>query len=164
MVGEKNRGWYHQAATLDLERSASGVVMRLRMVFAELLAYAKTHQRHGRPIAALSHIREGLIQIAADIERAWLLSYRVASYQSRGLPLSAEASMNKLFSVAVGQRLADLTMEVLGMPGVRMDFAAPMSGRASRSYLGSFVTSVVGGTNQIQRNIIANRGLGLPRS
>lgn len=163
MVGEKNRGWYHQAATLDLERSASGVVMRLRMVFAEILEYAKTHQRHGKPIASIPRIRERFIQLSAEIERAWLLSYRVASYQSQGLPLSAEASMNKLFSVSIGQQVADLVVEVLGMNGVRMDTEGPMQGRAGKSYLGSFVTGVVGGTSQIQRNIIANRGLGLPR-
>jgi alkylation response protein AidB-like acyl-CoA dehydrogenase len=163
MVGELNRGWYHQAATLDLERSASGLVMLIRMLFAYAVEYAKTHERGGRTISSIPRIREELVQMAADIERAWLLSYQVASYQSKGLPLSAEASMNKLFSVSLLQHMTDLLMEVLGMPGLRTDKEAPLDGEASYEYLNSFVASVAGGTNQIQKNIIANRGLGLPR-
>jgi len=101
--------------------------------------------------------------IEAEISR-WL-SYRVAWMQSQGMVPNAEASMSKLYGTELTQRVAQTGMEILGMAGQLSQGSkwAPLEGAIQRQYLMSFSSTIAAGTSEIQRNIIATRGLGLPR-
>jgi alkylation response protein AidB-like acyl-CoA dehydrogenase len=91
------------------------------------------------------------------------MSYRVVTMQAQGLIPNHEASMTKLFASELTQRIARTGMKVLGLYGQLWGDDAPMKGRYESSYLTSLASTIAGGTSEIQRNIIATRGLGLPR-
>ena len=76
-----------------------------------------------------------------------------------------EASIAKLFNSELGQRIARTAMTTFGLHGALTDPArAPLSGRAAMTYMGSVASTIAGGTSEVQRNVIATRGLGLPRA
>ena len=94
-----------------------------------------------------------------------MLSYHIAWLQSQGQVPNKEASIGKLFGTELQQRVAAAWLDLLGpyaqlRPG---STRAPFQGYAVQSFLSSFSTTIAGGTSEIQRNIIATRGLGLPR-
>jgi hypothetical protein len=91
------------------------------------------------------------------------MSYRVITMQAKGMIPNHEASMTKLFSSELNQRIARTGMKVLGLYGQLFGDSAPLRGRYESSYLTSLASTIAGGTSEIQRNIIATRGLGLPR-
>jgi alkylation response protein AidB-like acyl-CoA dehydrogenase len=90
----------------------------------------------------------------------------VVTLQARGEIPNYEASMTKLFASELGQRIAALGMHMLGMGGQILERRGPnswMGGRIGYGYVGAVSSTIAGGTSEIQRNIIAQRGLGLPR-
>ena len=94
------------------------------------------------------------------------MSYRVAWMQSQGMVPNAEASMSKLFGTELTQRVAETGMEMLGLAGQLGAGSkwAPLEGHVQRLSLSSVSSTIAAGTSEIQRNIIATRGLGLPRA
>jgi len=101
--------------------------------------------------------------VEAGIAR--LISYRIISMQKRGQIPNYEASMNKLFRSEVSQRIAQTGMRLIGLYGnaLRDDKYAVLKGRISSLYLTTVSATIAAGTSEIQRNVIATRGLGLPR-
>ena len=101
-----------------------------------------------------------------------MLAYRVVSMQSRGETPTAEASIAKLYSNELNQRLYGVAMRLLGLYGQLtpqmqdepMSDIAPRGGRYEYWYLRSIANTIEGGTSEVQRNIIASRGLGMPKS
>ena len=94
------------------------------------------------------------------------LSLRIASMQARGLVPNYEASMGKMFGSELAQRIARTGTKVFGLYGKLWSGAeplAPLRARHTQTYVSSVVGTIAGGSNEIQRNIIATRGLGLPR-
>jgi alkylation response protein AidB-like acyl-CoA dehydrogenase len=89
----------------------------------------------------------------------------VASLQSRGLIPNYEASALKLFSTELHQRISETAIKILGLYGQleRESPWAPLKGRLCYNFLRGAAHTIEGGTSEIQRNIIAQRGLGLPR-
>jgi alkylation response protein AidB-like acyl-CoA dehydrogenase len=98
-------------------------------------------------------------------EVARLMAYNVAYMQSQGLVPNREASTSKVFGTETLHRAAVAAMEVLGPYGGlgREEKRAPLRGRVQENWMISFSNTIAGGTSEIQRNIIATRGLGLPR-
>jgi len=94
-----------------------------------------------------------------------MMSYRIITMQSRGLIPNHEASCAKLFTTELTQRIARTGLDMIGLYGQleRDSKYAPLKGRLERGYLRSVSATIAGGTSEIQRNIIAGRGLGLPR-
>ncbi len=84
----------------------------------------------------------------------------------RGIVPNHEASTNKLYSSELGQRIAHTGVRLLGLYGQlgRHSKWAPLGGRLEHRYLTTLVDTIGGGTSEIQRNVMAIRGLGLPRS
>lgn len=165
MLGEENRGWYAAATTLDFERSAINYPAEGRRTLEELIDYARVSRNTGQPLIANEHVRIGLAERAVEIDVCRLLAYRVAWMQSRGKVPNYEASMGKVLGTEMQQRLTNFGVNLMGLYG---DLglgsrAAPIDGRLSFKYLWATAPTIFAGTSEIQRNIIATRGLGLPR-
>ncbi|MCC7365126.1 MAG: acyl-CoA dehydrogenase family protein [Dehalococcoidia bacterium] len=163
VVGEVNRGWYISTTTLDFERSAVGAAVGVRKRLERYIRYINEHRNDGTVTyteAMKTEIADRWIEAAT----ARLLSYRVASMQAQGLVPNAEASISKVFSSELEQRVARTAMHIVGPYGmVLAGGRAPLGGAMPGSYLGTLGSTIAGGTSEIQRNIIATRGLSLPR-
>jgi alkylation response protein AidB-like acyl-CoA dehydrogenase len=163
-VGEENRGWYIGTTTLDFERSSIGSSVGIRKSIESMIKFAKDNPQ----IAVGAQKREVRLAFAdrlIEAQVAKLMSYRVVSMQNAGLVPNHEASMCKLFGSEMQQRIAALGVKLSGMysmvTGGRPDLS--MAGRFGIGYVGAVSATIAGGTSEIQRNIMAQRGLGLPR-
>ena len=165
LVGTEDRGWYTLAVALDFERSGVGYSASARRTLETLAEYAKQTERNGEPLSEDPTIRRKLARRFVETEVSRRLSYKVAWMQSEGMAPNAEASMSKMYGTELTQRVARTGMEILGMAGQLSAGSkwAPLSGHVQRSYLMSVSSTIAAGTSEIQRNIIAQRGLGLPR-
>jgi alkylation response protein AidB-like acyl-CoA dehydrogenase len=164
LVGEENRGWYIGTTTLDFERSSVGAAVGNRLAVEDIVNFAREHAGQGEcTLTRNPSIRLDLGDRLVEAHVSRLMSYRVISMQSRGLIPNYESSMTKLFASELSQRIAHTGMKVIGLYGGIYGDKAPLRGRWGRSYLQSVGATIAAGTSEIQRNIIANRGLGLPR-
>jgi alkylation response protein AidB-like acyl-CoA dehydrogenase len=166
LVGELNRGWYTLAVALDFERSGVAYSARGQRDLETLIEYTReTKDDGGKPLSQDPVIRNKLVDMAVEIQVSRWLSYRVSWMQGEGLLPNYEASMSKVFGSELQQRLGNTGMEILGMYGqlAKGSKWAHLEGRVARSYLNAFSATIGAGTSEIQRNIIARRGLGLPR-
>ncbi len=167
IIGEVNRGWYVSTTTLDFERSGIGRVIGGLRTFEELVAYAKQtpSREHGGTLFDYQPIRHQLADIALSFRVGRLLSYRVAWMQSKQMVPNYEASIAKTLGTELHQRLGRVAINALGLTGqVLQGPLAPISGRIPELYLSSVSVTIAAGTSEINRNIIAQRGLGLPRA
>ncbi len=160
VVGEVNRGWYHMAVALDFERSGIQSYAGGRRTVERLVQVAKDNPRL---IAQRPSVRTELADRVIDINVGTFMAYRVATMQARGLVPNHEASASKLFGSEMGQRIALTGMHLLGMAGELRDGTKGEIIDQATSYLNSMSGTVAAGTSEIQRGIIATRGLGLPR-
>ena len=165
LVGELNRGWYVGAALLDFERSGVGYSARGRRILEELVRFCRENTRNGKPLSEDPVIRSRLANMAVEIEACRVMSYNVAWMQSKELIPNKEASVSKAFGTEMIVRLYQLGMKILGLYGQLGPDSkwAPLKGRIENAYMVSAASTVAAGTSEIQRNIIATRGLGLPR-
>jgi len=160
LLGEENRGWYVTTTTLNFERSGITRIGALHRWFDELVAHIKA-----TPTRYSATIRVKLADHRIELEAGRWLAYRVAWLQDRGGAPNYEASASKLFATEIAQRFANTSVNALGLPGVLPQFSpgAPVEGRHNFLYLLSTHWTISAGTSEIQRNIIAQRGLGLAR-
>ncbi len=165
LVGQKNNGWYQLMIALDFERSSIGYAAMNQRIIEELVKYAKEATRNGEPLANDPLIRNELAQVAVENEVARMMAYRIAWMFSKGLHPSYESSMSMILASEVIRHTANTGMRILGHYGEldRDSKWAVMNARLGRMCLSSLSIGVGGGSNEIQRNIIAMRGLGLPR-
>jgi alkylation response protein AidB-like acyl-CoA dehydrogenase len=167
LLGEENRGWYVGTTTLDFERSSIGTSIAQGQSVEDLVLWVKEHSS-GRlhPTARME-----LAERAIEAETARLMSYRVISLQNRGQVPNHEASAVKIYAAELNQRIANTALKITGLSGQLMrdgkgsasERYAANKGRFGRIYLQSVASTIAGGTSEINRNIIATRGLGLPR-
>jgi alkylation response protein AidB-like acyl-CoA dehydrogenase len=164
VVGELNRGWYVGTTTLDFERSSIGSAVGLKHILNELVKFARANASTGMSRTGyLSSVKSELADRFIETLVARMMSYRVVTMQAKGLIPNHEASMTKLFASELSQRISRTGIKVLGMYGQLGGPSAPMKGRYENTYMTSLSSTIAGGTSEIQRNIIATRGLGLPR-
>ncbi|MGH2585521.1 MAG: acyl-CoA dehydrogenase family protein, partial [Dehalococcoidia bacterium] len=165
-VGEENRGWYVGATLLDFERSNIASSIGLRHQVNDLITFTTEAAKSGTvPVRLTPALKAELADRAIEADVCKLISYRIISMQKRGQVPNHEASMNKNFRSEAGQRLALTGMKVLGLYGNMYGDGpfSPLKGRLSRGYLSSVSATIAAGTSEINRNVIATRGLGLPR-
>ena len=160
-VGEENRGWYVGMATMDFERSALSGSAALRRNFDDFVGWLRE-----RPGAAERREQHGVADAAINIEVSRMLSLRVLSMQQGGLAPNHEASIAKMFSSELSQRFVRFGVNVMGSFGAlrKGDRYAQMKGWFTEQYMSSVPATIAGGSSEIQRGIVATRGLGLPRS
>jgi alkylation response protein AidB-like acyl-CoA dehydrogenase len=157
MVGEENRGWYHAAATLDFERSSIAGFAGTRRFLDDLVVAVRERPRTKQTRFAIADLyTAGLV--------GTMLSYTIASMQQSGRVPNKEASAAKLLSSELRQQASLVAVKAMGMSGmVQAGPGAIRYGRYARDYLANVSATIAGGTSEIQRNVIATRGLGLPR-
>ncbi len=166
LVGEENRGWYIGVTTLDFERSSIGSAVGLRLQVEGLINFAREHTKDRQSnLEGQATLRYELADRLVEANVARLLSYRVVTMQNKGLVPNHEASMTKLYASELNQRIARTAIKVTGLYGQLMPGSewAAAKGRYGSSYVQTLAATIAGGTSEVQRGIIATRGLGLPR-
>ena len=165
VVGEENRGWYVAVTLLDFERSGIDYSAMSRRLLDEIREYAGETRQNGQALMQTPWVRNLVADRYIETEVARLMAYNVAYMQGEGLVPNKEASMSKVFGSETLQRTTVAGMEVLGMYGAlgRDEKWAPLSGRMQEHWMIAFSHKIAAGTSEVQRNIIAGRGLGLPR-
>ena len=161
-VGEENRGWYIATTTLDQERSSINRVVMTRSTLGGIINYVRdTPALRGR-----AEIRHELAERHLEFEIGRWLCYRVAEMQSQGKVPNSEASVSKVFGTELQRQMGVTGMRVLGMAGQVEPPSkyAPLKGVVERWALAAPSYTIAGGTSEVNRNIIATRGLGLPRA
>jgi alkylation response protein AidB-like acyl-CoA dehydrogenase len=167
LVGTENDGWKIANTTLTHERGTSPRQLVIhRMLLHDLLRLAREGVDGAAPQAADPIVRQQLAQHWIEVEITRLNNWRTLTRLLRRQPLGPESSFIKLFWSEMSQRMHDTLMRVLGPSGLCWQPGphAVGGGRLVRSYLYYRAASIFAGTSEIQRNILAERVLGLPRS
>jgi len=166
LVGAPNQGWTIAQTTLSHERGTSPRQLVIhRILLDELLSLARTMRRGDAAAATDVSIRQQLARAVIEVELFKLHNWRTLTHLIRHGKPGPESSVIKLFWSEMSQRLHDTAMELLGPFGQidRGDARTIARGRWLHSYLYYRSASIFAGTNEIQRNILAERVLGLPR-
>lgn len=162
LIGEENRGWYIATTTLDQERSSINRVVMTRSTLMALIDYVRAQP----VLRGRDEIRHELAERYLQFEIGRWLCYRVAQMQSEGKVPNSEASVSKIFGTELQRQMGITGLRVLGMPGLIEPGSryAPLQGRVERWAMAAPSYTIAGGTSEVNRNIVATRGLGLPRA
>ena len=164
LVGGEDNGWYVATTTLDFERSNIAAISGARRTIHDLVRWAKETHAGGRPWDSAS-VRNKLADLAIETETGRLVAYRTAWLQAKGEVPNYEASIGKVWMAMLGIKVANVGLGILGTQGQLTPGSpgAQLYGRVATAYLLAVSGPIGGGTSDIQKNIIAQRGLGLPR-
>ncbi|MCY4616841.1 MAG: acyl-CoA dehydrogenase family protein, partial [Chloroflexi bacterium] len=162
LIGEENRGWYIVSGALDLERVAIGTYRPLEKTVEDMVAYIKDQRPE---LEGDAFARQSVADALMRVEVARALATNNAAMVHSDLIPTMEASMGKVWTTDSRERVNDAFMDLLGRSGGMQagNEDAPLGGALDGAWRSSPVGRFGGGTNDIQRRIIANRGLGLPR-
>jgi alkylation response protein AidB-like acyl-CoA dehydrogenase len=165
LIGEENRGWYVGMTLLDFERSNITGAITSRRSIRSLLEYLDTDE--GAEKANVTPpVRTAIADRYVETEVMFNFSFRIISMQNANQIPNYEASTSKLFNSELSQALARTGSRAFGLYAGLWDDEdgrAPLGGRFTKSYVQSVPATIAAGTSEVQRNIIATRGLGLPR-
>jgi 3-oxocholest-4-en-26-oyl-CoA dehydrogenase alpha subunit len=164
LVGEENQGWQYVTMALDLERLIPHA--RTQRQLQHLVNYAKQTVVDGRPLSKHPQVRIALARLAVEVEAVRLSSLRSAWMIECGRAPNVEASILKIFISEVSEHIALAAQNIMGpYAAVRTeDPLAAVEGRMENLYRRFPLFKFAGGTNEVMRNIVAQRGLGMPRS
>jgi len=165
LVGGKNDGWKVANAVLGYERSGIHRIASAWRTLDRLIQFTKDTTRKGSPLFKDPLIRQRLTQLYIEGQAVRLLAYRVLWLRDAGRDISYEVSMARLAGSLLQQHVASAAMDILG-PFGQLDQGSKWAPGADfrREYLYSLAATIGAGTAEIQRNIIATRGLGLPKA
>jgi alkylation response protein AidB-like acyl-CoA dehydrogenase len=165
-IGDVDGGWHAMTVALTNEHAAGFAAAIDRLLRAAETWARTTTDDDGVPRLQDGTVREALGRTAIDLEVSRLLQRRVAWMAATGQAIVAEGPMSKLFSSeALSARAQDMA-EVVGPDALRSYFdpTAPAHGVVEHMLRFSLGTTIYAGTSEIHRNMIAQRGLGLPRN
>src|SRR5262245_46241985 len=165
LIGERNRGWQVAITTLMFERSGLGGGRDLTGQVRELTSLARSLDVDGRAAWEDSHVRQKISQFACEAAALKYTRYRQITRRLQGLPPGPEGSVLKLAMSELSMRMNYFALEMLG-PYSQIAFKAPTAidgGKWSYRALAARALTIAGGTSEIQRNIIGERVLGLPK-
>ncbi|PFG73827.1 acyl-CoA dehydrogenase [Tepidiforma thermophila] len=161
-VGEENRGWYVAMTLLDFERSnVASIAANQRQL--ELLMQLWRERRSGEAYRDILRHRIADLWVANEVGR--MLAYRIAWMQEAGRIPNYEASVIKVFATELAQRITNFGVNLFGPAGALEPDSkyAVANGIFEKGHLVNVAPTIYSGSSEIQRNIIAQRGLGLPR-
>jgi alkylation response protein AidB-like acyl-CoA dehydrogenase len=168
LVGKLNDGWHIANTTLANERGTGALALLVRFgtQYLELVELARNTKRNGRRAADQPIVRQRLAELYIDLQRLKYNVYRGFSAIIKGGTPGPEGSIQKLVWSELSQRMQEFALDLQG-PGAQLAFREPHAmagGYHQRMFLRSRADTIYAGTSEIQRNIIAQRVLGLPRT
>jgi 3-oxocholest-4-en-26-oyl-CoA dehydrogenase alpha subunit len=163
VLGE-NQGWKLVTNQLNLERAALGNLGALEPLFTKTLEWARTTPLDEGHVIDQPWVQQALARVEAQVAAYRLLNLRVNSSMSSGALGMGEASAAKVFGTELTQQVARELLDVVGQSGSRKGSAAPLNGELERAYRLAVINTFGGGANELQRDIIAMAGLGMPRA
>ena len=167
LVGQLNDGWRIAMTTLTHERASAsfGTQVTIKRSLDDIIAVANQVKRNGAPLSADPVTRQKLVQAYIRVDIMRLNNYRSITKQLRGQPPGPEASLDKLYWSETNKWMQEIGQEMLG-PFSQLDPEStyyPTSVNLQLSFLWSRAETIYSGTSEIQKNIIGERVLGLPR-
>ncbi len=167
LIGEENRGWYVGVTLLDFERSNIAGAIEIRKSIDWLIENVGTDEgRRMTEHGGLQRQRADIAEHYVASEVMFNYSFRIISMQARGIIPNYEASTSKMFATELLQRLSRTGIKLYGLYSNVWDPESdhsPQNSVFTQTNVHSVVRTIAGGSSEIQRNIIATRGLGLPR-
>jgi hypothetical protein len=163
-VGEENKGWYVAMDALSFERAGIGACVKMEQALADLVTYLRSEEGRRFVRADRGALRHEIARRYTEIRIAYNLARYTVSVSAKGGVPGYEASVNQLFGAELLQRLARTGASAFG-PFSRLWQRADAPLHATYAHLraDAVAATFLGGTTEIQRNVIATRGLGLPR-
>jgi len=163
VLGE-NQGWKLVTNQLNLERAAMGNLGALEPLFEKTRHWAKTTELDDGFVIDQPWVQQALARVEAQVAAYRLLNLRVNANMSSGALGMGEASAAKVFGTELTQQVARELLDVVGQAGLRKDATAPIKGELESAYRFAVINTFGGGANELQRDIIAMAGLGMPRA
>lgn len=164
LIGEVNSGWNIITSALNTERFTIGIGSHIWRLFDELVDYCNRTTRDGELLIQRPEVRLRLATLKMEIEIARLLTYRAASMLDAGKDVSAIASMSKVYTTELSTKVVDYGMQIFELYGQLNDYEEdPLYKMIAQYYRAVPLRRFGGGTNEVMRNIVAQRGLMLPR-
>ncbi len=166
LVGELNQGWMVANATLFHERNMLGSTTRTQLMMQNLIRLARSRQRYGKPAAQDPVIRQKLADLLTRVEAMKYHLYRQLTNELKGRAQGVGAMVNKLVGTELNHDICALALEIMGSYAPLNRGAAHVIDNGIWPYEFMLTLGLVigGGTSQIQKNIISERGLGMPKS
>ncbi len=166
LVGELNQGWLVANATLAHERNMLGSTTRTQQMFNGLVRLAQTRQRYGRPAADDPVMRQRIADLMIRVESMKFHAFRQLTDSIKKRPLGIGASVNKLVSTELNHDICATALDIMGSYGTLGRHSRHVLDRGIWPIEFMFTLGLIigGGTSQIQKNIISERGLGMPRA
>jgi hypothetical protein len=171
VVGEVGQGFKYISQALDLERFTMFTYAPIKQRLEVLCEYVRTAERDGEPLKDDPVVRGQIAQLVTQAEVARVMGLKFVNESTKsegggGAAPTVMASEYKLFATEYSRRLANASMDIAA-PGSQLRVRtpeAPMEGRAESTYRYTVIDTIGGGASEIQKNIIARRGLGLPKN
>jgi alkylation response protein AidB-like acyl-CoA dehydrogenase len=167
IVGDVNGGWKVLTGALAFERGlvGGGIVLKVAHAFERLRMHILASDDSGGSLAKDSSVRERLAVLASEIEVGRRLMIHCAELAVDGLTPPEHAAISKVFSGELMERFGEAALDILGMSAALSEQSpgAIDNGRFEQNLRHSLMWVISIGTNEIQRNLIAQKGLGLPR-
>ncbi|MGD3112426.1 acyl-CoA dehydrogenase family protein [Streptomyces sp. YGL11-2] len=164
-VGEENHGWYVAMAALGFERAGIGATVKFERILHRLLAHLRSAEGQDVLRADTAVLRHEIAQRYIELRTQYAVARFTASRQAAGAVPGYEASVCQLLGAELHQRLAHTGAKAFG-PYAQLwqRDGAPMDAAFAHMRFDAVAATLLGGTTEIQRRVIATRGLGLPRS
>ena len=165
LIGERGQGFYYAAMALTFERIALGSVGMLRRLLEELKVFVRRGKRDGVPLGRIPWVRRAMADLEMRVEVGRQLGLLNAWLIDQGQVPVKEGGMAKVFATELNTHFASTGLEIMGLAGqlAPTDPAAPLHGRLQWLYTIAPLQRFGGGTNEVQRMLVATMGLGLPR-
>jgi len=164
IVAGENQGWQLITTQLNFERAALGNLGALELLFEQTLQWALDTELDGGRVIDQPWVQLALARVEAEVAAYKLVNLRVNAAMTKGVLNMGEASAAKVFGTELAQQVAGQLLEVLDHNGLRRGADAPLRGALESAYRIAVISTFGGGANEIQRDIIAMAGLGMPRA
>jgi alkylation response protein AidB-like acyl-CoA dehydrogenase len=164
IVAGENQGWTMITTQLNFERATLGTLGAVEPLFEQTLEWARETELDGARVIDQPWVQSILARVEAQVTAYKLLNLRVVTSMGDSILGMAEASAVKVFGTELTQQVARELLEVLGACGSRSGDEAPLRGALESAYRIAVINTFGGGANEIQRDIIAMAGLGMPRA
>lgn len=166
LLGSRGQGWRVTIAALDYERVGAALHAQVKFILDRIVEYARSkNDRNGKALIHRASVQSAIVRLHARYRAARLLCYRIVSDMDAGKNRAVYPAINKIFSSELNILIGNIGLDILGAQGQLSfdDDFAPLNGLINDHWVHSIPQVIAMGSNEIQRNIISQHGLGLPR-